>query len=638
MAYLAFKKSTLTDIQKGEKLEFFENNNVGTYSSTTINSINTRKYHGLLSCADEEGKYMVVVSSLEEKIHHDGRSDELGTHYYQNNIHPRGYEFLKSFFLDPNPQWIYKTGNIELKKSIVIPENSTSVFVRYEVLKAKHPFSLELRPFIAYRNYHQLVNASWGYSFNCAEEKDGVSFFPRDNQKEINISINKAHSYHHQPCWFYEQMYPVELQRGYDFLEDLYVPGFFDLELNAGDTFDVLISLGKPTKKLSFDSELKKKNPLNTYEDCLERAAQQFIIKNGTKTEISAGYHWFGRWGRDTFIALPGLTFMRGLDDVFEKVCKSMIKDLRDGQFPNVVDGENKKYNSVDASLWFIYALHQYAIHLKSTTKVWKTFSKAIVEILTYYRKGTHFNIHIDNDGLVYAGEEGYALTWMDAVYEGEAATPRIGYCVEINALWYNALCFAMECAKDDGDQNFVDEWQSLATLCKKSFQKKFFDAKRGYLADYFNGDFTDWSIRPNQVFAVAIPYSPLTAAQKKSVMSTVRKSLLTPAGLRTLDNKNKDYCPKYEGTQKERDACYHQGTVWPWLLGAYAEGYLHAFSKEGKKHIKDVYDGFEKQMKLHGIGTVSEIFDAEKPHTPRGTISQAWSISELIKIQQLLK
>lgn len=584
MSYLSFKKSVLTDIQKGEKLEFFENNDIGTYASSSINLVNTRKYHSLLACADEEGKYMVVVSSLEEKLLRGDEVIEFGTHYYQNDIHPKGYEHLTEFEINPTPNWTFQYKDIQIKRSLIIPDGSTTALLKYEVIKAKGTITMQLRPFIAYRNYHQLLQSFWGMQFNYDQNDKGTFFYPIDGQRPIHVAIDAQHNYHHTPSWFYNQLYPQELQRGYDFTEDLYVPGFFELTIQAGDVFEVAISLDQPKKQYRFDKEVAKKKPINTYEDALERSAAQFVVKNGTKTEICAGYHWFGRWGRDTFIALPGLTFMRGYNEIFEKVCKSMIKDLKDGQFPNVVEGQDKKYNSVDASLWFVYALHQYALHINDAPHVWKTFKKSIIEILTYYKKGTHFNIHVDEEGLVYAGKEGYALTWMDAVYEGVAATPRIGYCVEINALWYNAVCFAVACAKEAGDDKFVSQWESLTELTKKNFQKRFFDKEKGYLADFYKDDFTDWSIRPNQVFAVAVPFSPLTAAQKKSIMEKVEKTLLTPVGLRTLDKKSEGYCPRYEGTQKERDACYHQGTVWPWLLGAYAEGYLQAFPKTGKK------------------------------------------------------
>jgi predicted glycogen debranching enzyme len=294
-------------------------------------------------------------------------------------------------------------------------------------------------------------------------------------------------------------------------------------------------------------------------------------------------------------------------------------------------------YNTVDASLWFIWALQQLADYDPGYA-IWTRYGKSIKEILKYYRQGTLYNIRMLDNGLIYAGVEGKALTWMDAVVDDMAVTPRIGLPVEINALWYNALRFSLELAKKADDGNFINEWKDLPEIIESSFIREFWNESAGYLADYVNGDFKDMSVRPNQVIAAALKYSPLTNEMKKSILDVVENELLTPRGLRTLSPKNPEYKGVYEGNQKERDLAYHQGTAWPWLLEHFCKAYLDIYKQTGLSLVKKIYDGFEEEMSERGIGSVSEVYDGDPPHQGKGAISQAWSVAALLRIRRMIK
>jgi predicted glycogen debranching enzyme len=387
-----------------------------------------------------------------------------------------------------------------------------------------------------------------------------------------------------------------------------------------------------------FISELNNRIPRNNFENCLINSAQQFFVKRGDKTEITAGFPWFGRWGRDTFISLPGLTLVTGDFKTCKSVIDTMIADLNGPLFPNIGSGAASSYNSVDASLWFFWALQQYADFTDTRKQIWKEYGGKMKLILDGYRNGTLYNIHMTENGLLYAGEPGKAVTWMDAIVYGKPVTPRIGLAVEVNALWYNAIRFSLDVAGLSGDKEFVTKWSEIADRIPPAFKETFWNEQKGYLADYVDGDYKDWSVRPNMVFVTSLPYSPVDEDIRKKVESVVKKELLTPRGLRTLTPKNPAYKGTYIGDQTERDLAYHQGTAWPWLLGHFAEGYLKLHGRSGLSYIKSLYKGFESVMTEHGIGTISEIYDGDPPHQAGGAISQAWSVAELLRINWLIK
>jgi predicted glycogen debranching enzyme len=440
------------------------------------------------------------------------------------------------------------------------------------------------------------------------------------------------------PDWYYGIEYNKELRRGYDYKEDLFVPGYFELGAKKGDVIIFSASTGKANPeqlKRRYTLELAKRIPRDSFKHCLINSAQQFFIKRNKKTEIIAGFPWFGCWGRDTFIALPGLTLAIGDTATCKDVLDTQVAKLKNGLFPNMGSEDSPAFNSVDAPLWFFWAIQQYTKAVKSYLAIWRSYGKAMKSILEAYRDGTSYNIKMHENGLIYAGEPGKALTWMDAVVYGKPVTPRIGFPVEINALWYNAIMFSLDLAKRAKDSAFISEWEPMPAKIQESFLGMFWDSRKGYLADVADFKSTDWSIRPNQVIAVSMDYSVLSNEIKKAILSVIERDLLTPRGLRTLSPTNENYKGIYKGTQEQRDLAYHQGTVWPWLLEHYCEGYMNLHKESGLGFLERLINDFEPVITELGIGTIPEIFDGDPPHRARGAISQAWSVAALLRIIQ---
>ena len=456
----------------------------------------------------------------------------------------------------------------------------------------------------------------------------------------MNIQTSKKADYVHAPNWYYNIEYSQEEKRGYEFSEDLYVPGYFEFAIKKGESVVFSASLKETTSqtlKKKFTAELKKRTPRDTFENCLINSAQQFFVRKNNKTEIIAGFPWFGSWGRDTFISLPGLTLAIGDTKTAKDVLDTQSQQITNGLFKNMGSHDGADLNSVDAPLWYFWAIQQYAYKTGKIKQVWKDYGDKMKSVLDNYKKGTKYNIKMHDNHLIWAGQNGKALTWMDAMVDGQGVTPRIGYNVEINALWYNAIMFALESAKAAKDNKFVESWQDIPEKVKESFIANFWMKKKTRLLDYFDNENRDKSLRPNQIFAVSLPFSMLSETQMKGVVDKVKAELLTPKGLRTLSPKNKMYKRNYKGNQKERDCAYHQGTVWPWLAGHFCEAYLKVHEKAGLQLVKNIYKGFESDMNSHGIGSVSEIYDGNPPHKARGAISQAWSVAELLRIKAMI-
>jgi predicted glycogen debranching enzyme len=452
-------------------------------------------------------------------------------------------------------------------------------------------------------------------------------------------SLSVPAEFVHVPDWYLGVEYLEEQKRGYDYSEDLFTPGFFELEANKGDNivFSASTKEEKPSGfKAKFTRTVSGKIPRDNYVDCLKNAAQQFVQKRHGETLLIAGYPWFGSWGRDTFISLPGLALARHKLALYREVLDTQVGRMKDGLFPNMGTGGNYAFNSVDAPLWFFWALQQYVVN--GGSDCFGRYGEAGKSVLNAFKNGTGFNIHMQENGLIYAGAPGKALTWMDAVVNGVPVTQRKGCAVEINALWYNAICFALEIAKSEKDKKFIKEFEKLPELIRKSFLEVFWNEKGGYLADYVNDEEgKNIFVRPNMVIAVSLPFSMLDKEQMKKVLDVADKELVTPRGLRTLSPGNKHYKGTYCGNQETRDSAYHQGTVWPWLLGPFCEGWLKVYGKQGVQKVKNLIYGLEEVMSEHGITTLSEIHDGDPPHTPRGAISQAWSVGEVLRIMDHL-
>jgi len=644
MAYIKFDKKELVNLNYSLNREFIRVNKLGAYGSTTIIFCNTRKYHGLLNCPCEnlDGELHVLLSSFDETVIQRGKSFNLGIHKYPGEYSPKGHKYIEELVTEPIFYHIYRVGGVVLKKEILLSSNINQIMIKYTLVDAHSPTKLQFRPFLAFRNINYLSKANLYAETNYIKVPNGIKIRLYQGYPYLYMQFSKKAEYVHYPLWYYNVEYKEEFSRGYDYLEDLMVPGYFELPIKKGESiiFSASILEQKPRSlKSMFEKEKSSRLPLSNFENCLKDAANQFIIKAGRKYRINAGYHWFtNTWGRDTFISLPGLLLTERDYTKYYAILDYMTSRMNGPLFVNTATTNNASYNSVDASLWFIWALQQLVKSQRTTKHVWKRYGTKIKKVINGYIKGTEFNIKMHPNGLIWQGKEGLALTWMDAIVDGKPVTPRTGYAVEINALWYNAVMFAIEAAEKNNDKHFVEKIKDLPQKIKDSFLKTFWSKSKGYLADYSDGNYTDWSIRPNQIIAASIPYSPIDDNIKKEIIEITERELLTPRGLRTLSPNHPDYKSKYEGDQRTRDLAYHQGTVWVWLLGHFAEAYLNLHGKSGIYFIEKIYKGFEEELQHHGIATINEIYDADPPHTPRGAISQAWSVAELRRIAKMLK
>jgi len=645
MSYIHFDKTQLINLKFSLDRELLRTNRAGSYASSTIIFTNTRKYHGLLVVRQpliDENNH-VLLSTLDETLIENDYEFHLSVRMYPGGVYePKGHKYLRSFDSAPNPTLVYRIGKIVFSKEYIYAQSDNRILIRYTLIDSQQKVTLRIRPFLAYRSVHELVKANVDVNKKYKEIKNGAQWQMYKGYDKVFLQFSKGVNYTHVPDWYYNIQYIREMERGYPDREDLYVPGYFDVELKKGES--VVVSAGTTeynpaTLKRKFDSEVKNRIPRESYESCLLNAANEFFVQIDNKTEIIAGFPWFGRWGRDTFIALPGLALTQNNSKRFKAVLHTMLGELKNGLFPNLGHGKNASYNAVDSSLWFFWSLQQYVLMMAAKKEqVWKEYSRPLKNILNKFATGTLFNIKMHDNGLLWQGEKGMALTWMDAVVNGKPVTGRHGYAVEINALWYNAIMFALELAEAAGDTTFVKKWKKWPEIIRNSFKDTFWNDEDGYLADYVNEEGKNKDVRPNMLFAVSLPHSPVGTYIQASVLEKVKQELLTPRGLRSLSPKNPFYKGIYEGDQNQRDLAYHQGTAWPWLLGAYADAYLKLYGKDGKEHLMSLYMAFEEVMNEAGIGTISEIYDGDPPHTARGALSQAWNVSELLRIKWMLE
>ena len=644
MSYIEFDKNQLINLEYSLSKELLRSNRAGSYASTTIIGCNTRKYHGLLitkqPAIDTENH--VLLSSIDETIIQHDTEFNLGIHKYADNIYqPKGHKYIRNFDTEPIPKLTYRVGGVVLTKERLFSQKDDRIIFKYTLIEANSPTKLKFTPYLAFRNIHFLSKANPDLNKEYNEVLNGITLKMYENYTNIFMQFSKNIKYTYKPDWYYNIEYSRDKARGYDFREDLYVPGYFEVFIDKGESiyFSAGIKEINPSSlKRLFNNEIKRRIPRNNFENCLENSAQQFIVNRDKKTEIIAGFQWLGRKGRDTFISLPGLTLFNGNNNTFKSVIDTMISEMNGPLFPNSGEGKNTAYNSVDAPLWFFWALQQYAEFADKQHLIWKEYGDVIQIILNGFKNGTLFNIKMSDNGLIFAGETGKAITWMNTIVSGNPVTARIGMPVEINALWYNAIMFSIEAAKQTNDIKFVKTWEDLPEKIQNSFVNTFWDEEKGYLSDYVNEDYKDWSVRPNMVFATSLAFSPVSENIRKQILDTIERELLTPRGLRTLSPKDPLYKGIYYGNQEKRDMALHQGSVFPWLLCHFAEGYLKIHGKNGLPFIKTLYKGFEDVMEDHGIGSISEVYDGNPPHKAGGTISQAWSVAELLRMGRLIE
>ena len=670
-------RADLQNFAEATQHEWLETNGLGGWASSSIIGANTRRYHGLLVAAIvPPAERMVMLSKLEETIVTGDKRTELGVNLYMENVTaPNGHQYLNSFTKGLFPEWEYEVEGIKLKKTIAMVHGENTVVVIYDVLQASQPFTLELLPLMAARGYHSLSHEGpqmhWETDFtNC------IFHNQPDGKTNVFISVPGS-SYRHEPRWFNNFQYSIEQYRGLDFTEDLFNHGIFSVELKQGDSLGIIVSTenpdGKDAFKLLSKETMRRKllishQPDDEIVQQLVLAADQFIVKrdiaisespeassNGVpgQTEgkepgtlagatIIAGYHWFTDWGRDTMISLPGLCLSTGRFADAKKILTSFAKTVSQGMLPNRFrdNGEEPEYNNVDGTLWYFIAVYKYLFATGDKDFVLNEILPVLKEIIDWHYRGTRYNIHVDEDGLLYAGEMGQQLTWMDARIGSWVVTPRMGKPVEIQALWYNALRIFAELLQLNDQQHDALEVNISAEKTKQSFAQQFWYTEGNYLYDSIDEKgIPNAELRPNQLFAISLPFALIKDERAKAILKIVEENLYTPVGLRSLPKSDIHYVPVYGGDQWHRDSSYHEGTVWSWLLGAYIDGiisepgFVGLDGLAGKDKALKIIEDFKYHLSEGCIGSVSEIFDADAPHHPRGCVAQAWGVAEVLRV-----
>ena len=638
MSVLNFDKNSLGNLEYSLQREMLSTDRAGGYMSTTIVCCNTRKYHGLMVCPlpnlNDDRNY-VLLSSLDETVVQHDQSFNLAIHRYPGIYEPRGHKYITDFQYTPTPTITYRVGGVVLRKEMLWIHSRPQLMIRYTLLEAHSPTQLRLRPFLAFRDAHTVTSANMFANGHSYPVPNGVKCRLYDQFPWLNMQTNKPCEFVAAPDWYYNFEYQEEARRGYPAHEDLLTPGYFEADIAKGESIVFSCSLEEVDPTLictMFDTELAKRSDKIDFLSCLRHSARQFVVRRGDRTEVVAGYPWFGRWGRDTFIALPGITLTQDNVEGCRAVIDTMVSEMKDGLFPNM----GSAYNSVDAPLWFFWTLQQLEKHI-GAKEIWESYGQAMKEILESYIKGIGDHVAVHENGLVWASNPTHAMTWMDAVVDGKPVTGRDGYQVEINALWYNAVCYALELAKKYKDKPFTTAWKAMPERIKASFTELFW-LPDGYLADYVDAQGANQFIRPNQIIACSLAYKMIDDEQILSIINIVKRHLLTPKGLRTLSPRNPLYEGRYEGDQPTRDRQYHQGTVWPWLLEHYVAANFYLHGKAFLSEAEEILAGFDEDISSYGIGSIAEIYDGDPPHAQRGAISQAWSVGAVLRIHEMIE
>lgn len=646
---MRFDRSTLGDLDAALTREWLETNGLGGFASSTIVGLNTRRYHGLLVAALKPPvARFVLLSKLEETLVVDGRRYELSANRYPGVIHPQGYLYLTGFRLDPFPVFTYDVDGVVVEKSVwmVHGENSTVIEYEFTNLPAGADVGLELRPLIAFRDFHGLTHENDALDRHVEIEEGRAVVTPYDGLPSLCLA-HEANEVVPEGSWYRQFEYTVERERGLDFVEDLFNP--LTLMYRLGDDrvrVAVVASLG--TAEMEDVKTLKRRELTRRAEvlaaapavddamRALVAAADQFVVTRGDGQSVIAGYHWFSDWGRDTMIALPGLTLKTGRFDLARSILAECARHVDQGMIPNHFPeaGESPEYNTVDGTLWFVEAVRAFAAVTDDHAFVRKQLYPTLVDILAWHERGTRFGIRMDDDGLLLAGDAGTQLTWMDARVGDRAVTPRDGKPVEIEALWYNGLRSVAALAVKYRDTTTAQRLNGTAVRARRHFARLFWNDAAGCLYDAVRGDERDGAIRPNQIIAVSLPFMMLTQAQAKQVVSVVERELFTPYGLRTLAPGDQRYQGRYEGGPAARDSGYHQGAAWPWLMGPFITAYLkvNRRSTAARRQTEAWLQPLREHLREAGLGQISELFDGAPPFTPRGCIAQAWSVAELLR------
>ena len=644
MSYLSFKKDQLINLEYSLAREFLGTNRGGGYCSSTLVFCNTRKYHGLLVVPIEKfrGKNYVMLSSLDETILQHGRDFNFGVHKYEGTYEPRGHKYIVDISYEKAFTVTYQVGGVVLKKEILMMHNAPQVLIRYTLEDAHSATLLRLNPLLAFRDIHSLSKQNPVANTQVEVVDGGVRAKLYPEFPYLYMQLSKPANFGGAAYWNNNIYYTKEKERGYDFQEDLLSVGAFEVNLKKGESIVFSASLEEAKSKnlaKDFTKYLKERADRNSFEECLQYTASQFIIQKAGETRIKAGYHWYDSTTRDTFIALPGIALSGSTVKIFDEVLQSALKYCYNGRFARDISTHivNPVFDA-DTSLWFFWTLQQYEKETTRTKKqIWKEYGDTLKAILNAFKSREHKTMRMDDNGLIWSDDLSHPLTWFNAENNYGAIVPRNGYVVEVNALWYNAVCYALELAKDAKDKTFLSEWGTMPETIAESFNQIFWIESEKYLADYANHTHQNTEVRPNQLLACALDYSPLTEKRQRKVLAIITQELLTPKGLRSLSPESPRYEGESVGNVFVRDKASFNGSVHPWFVGFYVEANLKLFGDTYIPDGKAFLENFEEEINTHGVGLISAIYDGNPPFNPRGCISNAKNVAEILRAQWLL-
>jgi len=635
------------NLDRALSLEWLETNGRGGFSSGTVAGANPRRYHAhLLTARTPPSERFVLVNQLEEWLELDGHSFPLSTNCYPGVVHPSGYQFCTGFAADPWPTWTFAYNGTTIQREILTIHGRDLVIIRWTLLGKKNQRAvLRVRPKLTGRDYHATHHENGSLSTEASIGTGTVAWQLYADLPPIQAF--HAGEYHHAPEWYRQIEFPLEQERGLDHAEDWWSPGEFTFDLKSRSTptlaftSEHISQLDVPAltrRERARREQLTQSAPTaDALAGLLWRATGAYLSERGDQQTVIAGYPWFTDWGRDTFISLPGLCLVTGRFETAWQIIAAFAAHISEGMIPNRFPdtGEKPEYNTIDASLWFIHAIDRYLAASQDESRVRATAWPAIKQILDGYRRGTRYGIRMDEDGLITGGVPGTQLTWMDAKIGDWVVTPRHGKPVEIQALWVRALEVGERLALQFSDKAYADQCRTDRHRATDSFQKRFWYEPGGYLYDVIDGpEGSDASLRPNQLFAISLVDDLVPRDRAQQILRLMQAQLVTPVGLRTLAPNDPRYRPRYEGGVRERDLAYHQGTVWPFLLGPLVTTWIKSFGRNAKsrKEARGFLNGLETHLAEACLGQVSEIFDAEAPHHPCGCFAQAWSVAEPLR------
>lgn len=639
MISLKFNKSELVNLSYSLRREVLEANKTGAYCNTSIVDCNTRKYHGLLAVTLDRfgGDRYLLLSQVDESLIVGGKQFNLGIHCYGDIYEPRGHKYVVDFDANPVPQLTYKVGEMLFKKSMILVPDKDQVLIRYELVTSPHPVQLSLKPFLAFRNIHALTHRNNEARTDGIPVRNGMSFRMYANFPDLYLQLSRKDvKFTAAPHWNMNVTYSDEYRRGFDCNEDLFVPGYFDIMLKEGESIVLSASLSEaePAQLLrKFNALLKKRTGAETFHDQLVNCADKLISRHNNRLRISAGLTWmYTGLLRETLQSLAGLT-LYGLNDPkqFEEILDNLIEDEQQRLF--------HRTTQVESPLYLAITLQKYIKWGADEKYVWGKYGNVLMQVLESYTGGHRQEVTMHPNGLLWAQMEGVALTWMNAYINGRAVTERAGYQVETNAFWYNAICFALAMENEYNPQNraFIERWSQIRDMVKANYQKTFWNPELGYLADYVDNYGQNMAVRPNQIYAFWVKYSPVDEELAPSVLRVMRNELVTARGLRTLSPRDVNYKGVYDGSQYERDLAYHQGSTRTFLLEPYIDTRLRIYGDGFISRAKWLMKGFVEDLNKHGVGAVSELYDGDPPHEPHGTISSARGTAALLAVDHLL-